>query len=174
MRKTLVVWDPLLRVLHWGLAFSVIVAFFTHARSPLLHDIAGYAALALATVRLCWGFVGPAPARFENFIASPAATWRYAKALLKGAEPHFVGHNPLGAWMIVMLLVTVAGASASGWLFETDAFWGDAWVEDVHAFFGNLFVPLIALHVGGVIVTSVRQKENLLAAMIHGRKTVDE
>jgi cytochrome b len=170
----LVVWDPLLRVLHWGLAVSVIVAFFTHARAALVHDIAGYAALALAAVRLVWGFVGPAPARFENFIVSPAATWRYAKALLKGAEPHCVGHNPLGAWMIVALLVTVAGASASGWLFETDAFWGDALVEEVHAFFGNLFVPLVALHVGGVIVTSIRQKENLVAAMIHGRKIVDE
>jgi cytochrome b len=173
MGKSVTVWDPLVRLLHWGLASCVIVAYFTHARFELVHQITGYAALAFLTIRVVWGFVGPEHARFANFIVSPTAVWRYTRALLKGNEPHYVGHNPLGGWMIVALLVSVAGASISGWLFDLDAFWGDATLEAIHWFFGNLFLPLVVLHVGGVIFTSIRQRENLVASMIHGRKTTE-
>jgi cytochrome b len=76
--------------------------------------------------------------------------------------------------MILALLLTVAAASLSGWLYETDAYWGNEFVEKVHSFFGHLFIPLVAMHVVGVIFTSIRQKENLVASMIHGRKTLDE
>ncbi len=173
MSKSVTVWDPLVRVLHWGLASNVIVAYFTHASFERVHLITGYAALGFLAVRIVWGFVGPEHARFRNFIVSPLAVWRYTRALLKGQEPHYVGHNPLGGWMIVALLVTVAGASISGWIYDTDAYWGDERVEAVHWFFGNLILPLVLLHVGGVIFTSIRQRENLVAAMIHGRKTVE-
>jgi cytochrome b len=173
MSKSVVVWDPLVRSLHWSLATSVIVAFFTHERSVLIHEISGYLALAFVVIRIFWGFLGPEHARFSNFIASPWATWGYTRAVLKRDEPHYVGHNPLGGWMILALFVAVAGASGSGWLFETDTFWGDETVEAIHLYFGYLFVPLVVLHVSGVIFTSIRQRENLVAAMIHGHKTLD-
>ena len=72
--------------------------------------------------------------------------------------------------MIVALLLTVAATGATGWLYTTDAFWGVKWMEEVHESFANMLLFLVAFHVGGVIFTSIRQRENLVAAMIHGRK----
>ena len=163
-------WDPLVRVLHWGLATSVIVAFFTHEGPEIVHNTAGYAALAIACGRLVWGFAGGEFARFSGFVAGPAATLAYTRALLARREPHFLGHNPLGALMILALLFCVVATTVSGWMLDTDAWFGDEMVERVHSLFGHAFVPLVLLHVGGVIFTSVRQKENLVTAMITGRK----
>ena len=164
------VWDPLVRVLHWSLATSVILAFVTHEGPEIVHNSAGYAALAIAVIRVGWGFAGGEYARFVNFVASPRATLSYARAVAARRERHFVGHNPLGALMIVALLASVLVASGTGWMLDTDTWFGDDLIERIHSFFGNLFVPLVFLHVGGVVYTSVRQKENLVMAMITGRK----
>lgn len=167
---TIKVWDPLVRILHWGLASCVIVAFFTHEGPEIIHNSFGYAALAIALVRIVWGFTGGGYARFAGFIASPHATLDYALAVLARREKHYLGHNPLGGWMIVALLVAVLVTSASGWMLDTDAWFGNEAVERVHSSFAWLFVPLVVLHVAGVIFTSFRQKENLVTAMISGRK----
>ena len=168
------VWGPLVRVLHWGLATSVIVTFFTHEGPEIVHNTFGYAALAIALTRIVVGFAGGGYARFGNFMASPSATWVYARAVLENREMHYVGHNPLGAWMIVVLLASVVITTGSGWMLDTDAWFGDELVERVHSFFGYLFAPLVVLHVGGVIFTSYRQRENLVTAMITGRKAIKE
>jgi cytochrome b len=72
--------------------------------------------------------------------------------------------------MIVALLLSVIVVGVTGALLDTDRFFGDQTLEDIHSFVGHLFVPLVVLHVGGVIFTSFRQKENLVTAMIIGRK----
>jgi cytochrome b len=162
------VWDPLVRIVHWGLVASVCVAWLvTDGR---VHDTAGYAALALVAIRVAWGFVGSGHARFASFIVSPRSALDYANEVAAGAEPRYIGHNPLGGWMILALLGTAAATSLSGWLYTTDAFWGVAWVEQLHAAFAYLLLALAVLHVAGVIFTSTRQRENLVVAMFHGRK----
>lgn len=164
------VWDPLVRIGHWGLVLAVATAWLTHEGPAVLHDNAGYLALAIVVVRVLWGFLGPARARFADFVRGPRATLAYARALLAGSEPRFLGHNPLGGWMILALLSTVALAGVSGWLLTTDRFWGSEPVEAVHAGAANLLLLLIALHVAGVIFASLRHRENLVLAMITGRK----
>ena len=161
------VWDPFVRVAHWGLVASVAAAWFTR---EALHEWLGYAALAIVALRVAWGFVGPGYARFRQFVRGPAATLAYARAFVARAEPRYLGHNPLGSWMIVALLATVALACATGWLSITDRYWGVAWVQDSHEFFADALVALAGLHVAGVIYTSLRHRENLAAAMITGRK----
>ena len=170
MPQQISVWDTAVRVLHWFLVFSVTVAWLTDDGPGWLHDAAGYAALFVVALRVLWGLVGPATARFRSFLRPPGATLAYAKAVRDRTEPRHLGHNPLGGWMIVALLLTVAATGLSGWLYTTDAFWGVAWVEAVHETFANLLLGLIALHIAGVVFTSFRQRENLVAAMIHGRK----
>ena len=103
-------------------------------------------------------------------MVSPARLWRYAALALRGAEPRHVGHNPAGGWMIVALLALAALAAASGWLYVTDRFWGEEWVERVHAVSAWLLVALVPVHVAGVLVASWRHRENLVGAMVHGRK----
>ncbi len=164
------VWGLPTRLVHWGLAIAVGIAWITHHGPPWLHDGAGYAALALVLLRLIGGAVGGARERFAGFVAGPRATLSYAGRIVAGAEPRFLGHNPLGGWMIVVLLAVTAGAGLTGWLFTTDRYWGVQWVAILHSVLADLLLALIALHVAGVAFTSIRQGENLVSAMLHGRK----
>jgi cytochrome b len=164
------VWDPLVRVGHWTLVSAVALAWLTRAGWGAWHEWIGYAALAVVTLRIAWGFVGPRFARFRQFVLPPAKTIFYARRVLRGDEPRYLGHNPLGGWMIVALLAAVALTALSGWLYTTDAYWGVAWVGNLHEALAILVLVLAALHIGGVVFTSLQQRENLAAAMIHGRK----
>lgn len=164
------VWDPVVRVLHWTLAASIAAAWLTRHGGGVWHERIGYASLAIVASRLAWGWIGPRYARFSHFVRPPAATLEYAGQMLAGKERRHIGHNPLGGWMILALLSITALAGLSGWLFITDAFWGVAWLEDLHEGLAIFLLVLIALHVAGVAAASWRHRENLVAAMIHGRK----
>ncbi len=164
------VWDPAVRLLHWTLALAVAVAWLSTLWFGGLHQGAGWVALAAVALRLAWGSFGGGHARFAGFLRGPRATWAYARQLLRHAEPRYIGHNPLGGWMILALLACVAGLALTGWLYTTDALWGDAMVEAVHVTLAWALLALVALHVAGVLFTSARQRENLVAAMFSGRK----
>jgi cytochrome b len=168
--RTIRVWDPLVRVGHWLLALSVLIAWLTRHRPGPWHEWIGYAALVIVAIRLLWGWRGSQHARFAEFVRGPGTTLSYARALLRGREPRTVGHNPLGGWMILALLTTVTLVGASGWLYTTDRFWGIEWVETLHRWLSNALWALVGLHVAGVVYTSIRHRENLVAAMLHGHK----
>jgi cytochrome b len=108
------VWDVGVRVFHWSLAFSFFVAYFSGDDESRLHVYAGYAVLALVGFRIAWGFIGTKHARFADFIYAPAATLRYVRSVISLKPPHYLGHNPLGGWMIVALLLCLSGACWSG------------------------------------------------------------
>jgi cytochrome b len=168
--RTIRVWDPLVRGGHWLLALSVLFAWLTRHSPGHWHEWIGYASLAIIAVRLVWGWRGAQHARFADFVRGPRATLAYTRALLRGREPRMLGHNPLGGWMVVALLATVTLVGASGWLYTTDRFWGVEWVENLHSWLANALWALVGLHVAGVLYTSFRHRENLVAAMLHGRK----
>lgn len=164
------VWAFPVRAVHWGLVLCVAVAWLTGEGFPRLHDAAGYGVLALICLRLVRGVFGPPSDRFARFVAGPRATAAYTRKILTGREPRFLGHNPLGGWMIVALLTVAFGAGLTGWLYTTDEFWGVRWLERLHAGLATLLLVLIFLHIAGVVFTSFRQGENLVAAMLHGWK----
>lgn len=164
------VWAAWLRFTHWALVASVAVAWFSGEALLRQHELAGYAALALVAVRLVGGWAGGRYAKFRQFVRPPSAVLRYAADLLAGREKRYLGHNPLGGWMVLALLATTAAVSVTGWMYTLDMFWGLAWVEWLHRTLAWMLVAMIALHVTGVIVTSWRHRENLVGAMISGRK----
>ena len=153
-RTAVRVWDPLVRIGHWFLVASVAAAWFTREGYGVWHERIGYAALAIVFMRVVWGFAGP----------------HYARRVVTASEPRHLGHNPLGGWMIVLLLVVIALVGLSGWLYTTDQYWGVEWVGQLHEALTNALLALVALHVGGVALASYRHRENLVAAMLHGRK----
>jgi cytochrome b len=159
----------MVRLLHWGLAGSVMIAFVAEG-GERLHEWLGYLALGLVALRILWGLVGPRPARFSSFVRPPAEVAAYLAAMAARRAPRHLGHNPAGGAMIVALLAGVVLVVGSGWLMVTDRFWGVAWVEEVHEVSGNLLIALAAVHVAGVIVSSLEHGENLVLAMITGRK----
>lgn len=164
------VWDVAVRLLHWSLVASVAAAWITRHRLGPLHENLGYAALAIACARVAWGFAGRHHARFAQFVRGPAATWAYARAVGAGRAPRHLGHNPLGGWMVVALLGCIGLLGFTGWLYTTDLFWGYGWLANLHEGLGWTLLGLVALHVGGVLFTGYKHRENLVRAMVTGRK----
>ena len=163
------VWDPLVRAGHWLLAASVVFALMSD-ESRSLHKLAGYVAAGLVVLRIVWGFIGPRHARFTDFVKSPAAVFAYGRDLIRLRPRRYLGHNPAGGAMILAMFVLVLVTAFSGWLSETDRFFGVGWVETTHSVSANLLMLLVIGHVIGVFVTSLLHGENLVRAMVTGRK----
>lgn len=163
------VWDPLVRLAHWTFAVGCAAAFLTEDDQNL-HQVVGYLVLAALAARVIWGFVGSGHARFASFVRGPREVIAYVKDMLRGEEPYHEGHNPLGAVMIVALLLVLTVIGVSGWMTTLDMFWGVGWVEDLHETSASLLLWIVPLHVAGVIFASLRHRENLVWAMLTGRK----
>ncbi len=156
--------------MHWSLVVCVFMAWWwRHSNGPW-HERFGYAALAIAGARLVWGWAGRGYARFGQFVRAPRITWAYARAVAAGQAPRYLGHNPLGGWMVVALLTCIGLLGCTGWLYNTDRFWGYAWLANLHAGLGWGLCALVGLHLAGVVFTSWRHRESLVTAMLTGRK----
>ena len=190
-KSTVRIWEPYVRIFHWGLAAAIATAWATSGEVQAVHEFAGYAVAALVGFRLIWGFVGSRYARFSQFVRGPAATLSYVGDIARGRERRFLGHNPAGAAMVVALLVALSGTAFTGWLMEepgraetaarqlqfvapafADEDDGEAEgaLKEVHETLANAMLLLIALHLGGVALASFRHRENLVRAMVTGRK----
>jgi cytochrome b len=177
------VWDPAVRIFHWALAGGFVTAYVTEGDMPV-HAWAGYSLVALLLFRLLWGFVGPGHARFADFVRSPREVLAHLKAMLHFSEPRYLGHNPAGGAMVLALLALIAVtaglglvlygvhdgsgpfAALAGGLSEPDAHR----LEEAHEVFANATLAFVLIHLGGVLWESLRQRENLVGAMISGRK----
>lgn len=184
MNHSLKVWDLPIRLFHWLLVIGFFAAYFTEDDFLTLHVWAGYLVAGLLMFRLIWGFIGNRYARFSNFFCSPAKSVGYVKELAEGRAKRYLGHNPAGAAMIVLLLVSLLITAATGFavygaeeqagpLAGIVTRNGHLW-EEVHEFFANFTVFLVVLHVCGVIVESLLHKESLVKAMISGYKRADD
>ena len=192
----IVVWDPLVRICHWVLAASVIVAWF--ADEPLvLHTWLGYIAGAVVGVRVLWGFVGPNHALFKNFVRGPRLVFAYLFDLIRFSSKRYLGHSPAGGAMIVALLLMVAVTAGTGMAtLAADRGEGplagiiarreqpnapngehnrheESFLKEVHEIAANITLILVVLHVAGVGLASIAHRENLVAAMISGRKRAE-
>jgi cytochrome b len=164
------IWDPFVRIFHWSLVASFTVAWFSARITSDFHDWVGYIAGALVAARLVWGLVGSRYARFSQFVRPPGAVIGYLRAVVDGRERRYLGHNPAGGAMIVVVLTGMVLAVVSGWMMTTDTYYGVDWVENLHSFTVHSLAVLVALHIGGVVLASLRHRENLVAAMFSGRK----
>ena len=166
----MLVWDWPLRVLHWLLAVSVLTAYFTANVLDTVHEIAGYTVMAAIVLRVLWGFAGNRYARFGGFVRPPGATLRYLRQVLRGHPGGYLGLNPAGAAMAFVLLALLAVSTVSGWMQITQRFFGVAWVEVLHTYSSDAVLVLVVVHVLGVALMCWLQRENLVRAMITGRK----
>lgn len=167
---TVRVWDPLVRLFHWSLVAAFVIAWATGEELQSLHEVAGYAIVGLLVIRILWGFVGTTHARFSDFVYRPSTTIGYLIDTVRLRAKRYLGHNPAGGAMVLALLVMLAMVCGTGIMMTTDAYWGVEWVEEAHELAANLTVVLVGLHLVGVFVASVEHRENLVRAMITGRK----
>jgi cytochrome b len=168
--SAVVVWDWPLRLLHWTLAVSVLIAWFTANIFDTVHEIAGYTVIVVLVLRLIWAVAGNRYARLHQSIRPPRITFQYLRQLMRGETGRYLGLNPAGAVMAVALLLSLVVSSVSGWMQVTERYFGDEWVERVHTWSSNLVLGLAIVHVLGVLLVCALQKENLMRAMITGRK----
>ncbi len=174
------VWDLPLRIFHWLLVAGFFIAYLTEDDLLTVHVWAGYLVTGLLVFRLIWGFVGNDYARFSSFLCSPAKSIAYLKDLIALKTQRYLGHNPAGAAMIVLLLINVLVTVITGFaVYGADQAAGPLaaigsdnekiW-EEVHEFFANFTLVLVVVHIIGVAVESYIHHENLSRAMVHGFK----
>lgn len=185
-RGAVKVWDLPVRLFHWILVAGFASAYLTaEYHYGNIHTLIGYALCVLVVARIYWGFFGNRYARFGSFIFSPTETLAYVRSMF-GKHPvkHYFGHNPAGALMVFTLLCVLAGIFATGLItLALIDFEGPLLVlvhyasdqtayaiRELHEFFVDLALALVALHFMGVIGGSVQHGENLVLAMITGKK----
>jgi len=156
------VWDLPLRLFHWGLVIAIALAFLSSEEdSPLnrWHVIAGWTAGLLLVFRLVWGIVGGEHSRFADFVKATGFAGHVSELLRGHAEPT-LGHNPLGAVSVLVLLAMVAATVYTGVTLAEDAHEAIAWT----------LLAFVGVHVVAVIVMSRLSRENLIVAMFTGTK----
>lgn len=170
--RTVAVWDLPLRLWHWAFAVCVVAAWSTPTVYDRLHRVVGYAVLGLLALRLLWGFWGSRYSRFRMVGVRLRAAPRYLWNLRRGITGRYIGLNPAGTLMLVALLLALAVSTITGAMSVTVTFFGVWWVEDTHAYSSNAVIVLVVLHVLGVVLMGLLQRENLIRAMITGRKRI--
>lgn len=166
----ILVWDFPVRIGHWLLVGAFALAWLTSESEAwrLVHVLAGGTVVGVVLFRLLWGVVGTRHARFASFVRGPGSALGYLKNLLAGRPAHTAGHNPAGGWAIVALLVLGLLTGASGWLTFNEV--GGELFEELHEALAAAMLTVALLHVAGVIVGSLAHRENLVRAMLTGRK----
>jgi cytochrome b len=168
------VWDLPVRLFHWSLAASFIIAFLTSEseRWRDTHVLAGYVMAGLILFRVIWGFLGSTHARFADFLPTPSKLKIYMKSLFSGRPEHYVGHNPAGAIAIIALLILGLVSVTTGWVTYEEI--GGSriakWMEELHEGAANAMMLVVGIHLAGVVVSSWLHHENLVRAMITGWK----
>ena len=194
-------WDPVVRMTHWGIAVAVVANALLTEGGSLTHVTVGWLAMAFFLLRLVWGGLGPKEARFSAFPPNPAAAVVHLRRLFKRERPReYPSHNPAGALMVYAFWITLAAVIATGLVITDGATpmqvaadkaavasgdWAalvrkDSGGEDsalkeaaqeVHEVAANLLLILAALHVAGVFVETRVMRRNLVAPMLLGPRT---
>ena len=180
------VWDLPVRIFHWAvvilLAFQLVTGWIGGHLMPW-HVYSGYALLVLIVFRILWGFAGSTHARFASFLAGPLATLRFARRLFSREAVPQVGHNPLGGWMVMALIASLAFQAFSG-LFANDGVATEGPLATLvpvelsndlaewHGWNAWLLLTLSGLHVAAVVFHLVVKRDNLVTSMFTGIRHV--
>jgi cytochrome b len=184
------VWDVPVRLFHWVLVILMVTSYVTGRAGGdwmKIHFWSGYTILTLLLFRIAWGFVGSTTARFSHFVKGPSAAFHHLAELVGADRPRDVGHNPLGGAMVMVLIFAVLAQVIAG-LFAADTDMGtvngpltklvsDKFIDRAtafHVFWINVLLVLAGLHVLAAIVYLVWKRQNLIGAMIHGSKPIDD
>ncbi|RYY02536.1 MAG: cytochrome B [Gammaproteobacteria bacterium] len=186
--KTVKIWDVPVRIFHWSLVTLFIAAYVTNLLGPNYfnyHLWAGYGIIVLVVFRILWGFVGTYHARFFNFVRTPVATTKYALSVLRKKDVHYLGHNPLGAVMVIALLLAILVQAVTG-LFSNDEIINlgplYGYINDdlslkltsIHRQLFYWIAGAIFLHIAAVLFHVWFKRDNIVKAMFTGKKNTDE
>ncbi len=166
------VWDWPVRIFHWTLALCFAGAWLTSESESwkLWHVSFGYSMAVLIGFRLIWGVLGTRYARFTQFVKGPVAIKQYFTAILRGQPEHHTGHNPAGALAILAIFGTVILTVASGYASYEEL--GGEWLGELHETVASVLMGIVVIHIAAVVLMSLLNKENLIRAMLTGKKLI--
>lgn len=156
------VWDAPVRLFHWLLVAAVALALLSSDEDSALnqwHVLSGWVAAILVVFRIAWGFAGGEHSRFGDFLR-PRGLARHVRDILKGRAEPTLGHNPLGALSVLLLLALVAATVGTGALR----------LEEIHELIAWTLLGFVAVHVAAVLAMSLLTGESLVRAMVTGSK----
>lgn len=169
-KPTILVWDVPTRIFHWLLVICFTGAWLSSEseRFQMIHYAFGYSAIALVVFRLVWGFIGTKYARFSDFIKGPQEILTHVKAVAEGRHQNTPGHNPVGGIVMVGLMFVILLIGLTGY-WSVKEFLGDM-MSEAHEAIASFALGLVLIHIGAALIMSLLQKENLVRAMVHGKK----
>ena len=169
-KQVILVWDVPTRVFHWLLVLCFAGAWLTSEseRLQMIHYAFGYSAVALVLFRLVWGFVGTKYARFTQFLRGPNEMAGHIKSVLSSHQHSSPGHNPVGGIVMVGLMLIILLIGLTGY-WGVKEFLGD-FMSEAHEAIASLAVGLVIIHIAAAVIMSLVQKENLIRAMVNGKK----
>jgi len=182
--KSTLVWDWPVRISHWLMVLLFTGLILTGKSDEdyiQYHFYMGYGLSSVIVARVLYGFYGSRYALFSQFVKSPKTILNYAKSLLSGHPKKYLGHNPLGALMVVVLLLVLSVQWGTGLFTSDEIFWFGPFyslisenlasqLASIHHFLPDWLLGLVAIHVLAVLYHELCFKERLIDAMIHGRK----
>ena len=179
------VWDVPVRLFHWLLLVLTMFSWWSGERGNEwmeYHEWSGCAILTLVLFRVAWGFVGSDTARFAHFVRGPRISYAYFRSVLQRRPEVYLGHNPLGGWMILSLLLVLLVQAVTG-LFGNDdsdyeaplSHWlshdTSSLITTLHAYNFDLLLGLVGLHVAAVFAHQLLRHDDMIEAMFTGVKT---
>jgi cytochrome b len=168
---TIRLWDPVVRLFHWSLALAFFANYFFTEEGEDWHRWLGYYACGWLAVRFVWGFTVSGPASWRALWPSVGGLKSHLLSLRRGEVHRHLGHSPLGALVMIAMMLAMLGLGISGYMMEEiDRFWGEDWVEDLHESIANVLAALVCLHILAAVIESIRLRENLPLSMITGKR----
>lgn len=164
------VWDRFVRVFHWTVVTCVVLNYFVLEQGEWQHKWTGYLATSFVLARIVWGFIGSKHARFSDFLPTPTRVRQHVQAMRSHRPEFHWGHNPLGAIMMLLLMILVLSLGLTGWMQGTDAFFGEDWLQNLHAYLANTLILSAGLHAAAGIVVGRLERTRLVKAMLTGIK----
>jgi cytochrome b len=176
------IWDLPIRLTHWLFVGCIAVSWWT-AEQRLMdwHRYSGYTMLGLLAFRIYWGIAGSSTARFSRFVGGPRAVLNYLRTP-RAERAGIVGHTPLGSWSVLALLLSMLVQVTLG-LFATDidglesgplshlvSFDTGRALANAHELSFDALIALVALHVVAVLFYLLYERNNLVSAMLSGRR----
>jgi cytochrome b len=162
----------------------VIVSFVTGkmgGTAMKYHEWSGLAILVLVLFRILWGFVGGNESRFKSFVKGPSAVYDYTRTMFQKDSERHLGHNPLGGWSVLLLLISLLVQAGTG-LFANDDILTEGplfdlvskdtsdWLTSIHHINKIILAGLISIHMGAILFYLIYKRENLIYPMISGFK----
>lgn len=174
--KSVQVYDLPIRIFHsvfalcFILSFTIVKVVDDESIVYAIHMLSGMMMTFLVILRCFWGFFGSDYATFKSMPFQLKSFFLYSKNITKKSVHQYVGHNPASSWLLISMGALTLFMTLTGVMMVMKI--NKHIVEDLHEVFAHLFLALVILHILGLVVHSLKYKDQIYNSMFSGKKKV--